>query len=250
MFVAKAKNWYADAGLQVSFLSPHTDEYKATPASRVESGEASFAVAPSESAISYHIRSASMPKPALKAVGALLQSDDSAIATLKSSGIDRPAKLEGKRYASYAARFEGRIVQEMIRADGGGGDYTELALPMLGVWNTLLSGEADATWIFQGWEGVQASMAGVELNTFKLEDYGIAYGYSPVLLAAPQTLSERGDAVKAFLGATTRGYQWAAANPAEAAQVLVDAAKSEFPDLDRLNLELVKRSVEVVAKVW
>ena len=43
----------------------------------------------------------------------MLQSDTSAIVTLKSSGIDRPALLDGKRYASYAARFEGRIVQEV-----------------------------------------------------------------------------------------------------------------------------------------
>jgi hypothetical protein len=50
----------------------------------------------------------------------------------------RCPQLDGKRYASYAARFEGRIVQQMLKADGGSGDYQELALPMLGVFNTLL----------------------------------------------------------------------------------------------------------------
>ena len=77
----------------------------------------------------------------------------------------------------------------MIKADGGGeGAYTELALPMLGVWNTLLKGEADATWVFMGWEGVEAELAGVALNAFKLGDFGVPYGYSPVLLAHPDTL--------------------------------------------------------------
>lgn len=33
-----------------------------------------------------------------------------------------------------------------------------------------------------------AERAGVQLNTFKLEDYGVAYGYSPVLAAHPDTL--------------------------------------------------------------
>lgn len=28
-------------------------------------------------------------------------------------------------------------------------------------------GEADATWVFLGWEGVEAARAGVELNSFK-----------------------------------------------------------------------------------
>lgn len=41
-------------------------------------------------------------------------------------------------YASYGARYEGRIVQQLIRADDGGGAYDERALPMLGIWNTLL----------------------------------------------------------------------------------------------------------------
>ena len=163
-----------------------------------------------------------LPLPPLQAVAALLQDDPSAIVTLTSSGIDRPALLDGKRYGSYSARcvrggwvdggrgretpagpaagqwsawlqqarptlrvaqrappprnprplllppeapwpphasslpsaslpplpfphvhpsahrYEGRIVQELIRADGGAGDYTELPLPSLGIWDTLL----------------------------------------------------------------------------------------------------------------
>jgi hypothetical protein len=35
----------------------------------------------------------------------------------------------------------------MIRADGGSGDYIETTPPMLGIWNTLLDGSADATWV-------------------------------------------------------------------------------------------------------
>jgi hypothetical protein len=57
---------------------------------------------------------------------------------LASSGIDRPSKLDGKTYASYGARYEGRIVQQLIRNDGGKGEYTESTPPMLGIWNTLL----------------------------------------------------------------------------------------------------------------
>ena len=40
-----------------------------------------------------------------QAVAALLQTDTSAVVTLKSSGIDRPRKLDGQTYASYGARF-------------------------------------------------------------------------------------------------------------------------------------------------
>jgi hypothetical protein len=42
-----------------------------------------------------------------------------------ASGIDRPKQLDGRKYASYAARYEGRIVQQLIRNDGGAGDFDE-----------------------------------------------------------------------------------------------------------------------------
>lgn len=66
------------------------------------------------------------------------QDSTSAIVTLASSGIARPAQLDGKTYASYGARFEGRIVQQLIRNDGGKGDFLESTPPMLGIWETLL----------------------------------------------------------------------------------------------------------------
>lgn len=40
---------------------------------------------------------------------------------------------------SFACRYEGRIVQQMIMNDGGQGDYHEAALPMLGIWDTVLA---------------------------------------------------------------------------------------------------------------
>jgi len=37
-------------------------------------------------------------------------------------------------------------------------------------------------------QGVEAERKGIALNIFKLEDYGIKYGYSPLLVAHPDTL--------------------------------------------------------------
>lgn len=110
-------------------------------------------------------------RPALKAIAAILQEQTSAIVTTKASGLSRPRDLDGKVYASYAARFEGRIVQKMIMADGGRGDFEESTPPMLGIFDTILAGKADATWVFMGWEGVIAARAGVELNSFYPQVY-------------------------------------------------------------------------------
>lgn len=40
---------------------------------------------------------------------------------------------------SFAYRYEGRIVQQMIVNDGGQGDYNEATFPMLGIWDTVLA---------------------------------------------------------------------------------------------------------------
>ena len=151
-YVAKAKGWYAEAGLEVTLLSPHHDGYKTTPAARVADGSATFAVTPTETVVSSHTLPPSQAgtKPRLVAVATLQARSTSAVVTLKSSGRNTPKELDGATYASYGARYEGRIVQQMIRNAGGKGEYAETVPEMLGIWNTLLAGKADATWVFMG----------------------------------------------------------------------------------------------------
>ncbi|GFR51920.1 hypothetical protein Agub_g14404, partial [Astrephomene gubernaculifera] len=82
-YIAKQKGWYAEAGLDVRLVSPHVDEYKTTPASRVADGSCMFGVTPSESVISAHTwGNAPGAKPKLVAVAAILQDSTSAIVTL------------------------------------------------------------------------------------------------------------------------------------------------------------------------
>ncbi|XP_024367298.1 uncharacterized protein [Physcomitrium patens] len=243
-YVAQARGMYADVGLSVKFISPHCDNYKATPALRVSAKEATLGLGPSETLFSYHSES---EKPDLIAIATLLQQDLSSIATLKKSGINRPQELDGKRYASYGARYEGRIVQKMIQNDGGKGDYEEIVPAKLGIWSTLLEGKADATWVFSGWEGCAASIAGVELNEFRLSDYGIPYGYSPVLFCHPDTInSDSADKLSNFLLATAKGYAWAARQSClEATKLFLKQVKQEHPDLleEAVAQELVSESL-------
>ncbi|MEW5316999.1 MAG: hypothetical protein WDW38_008333 [Sanguina aurantia] len=258
-YIALAKGFYSDAHLDVKLLSPHTDDYKVTPASRLMDNSAQFAITPSETVVSYHCQQketdpcsasalsagSATQRPPVVAVAALLADSTSAIVTLASSGLARPAQLDGKVYASYGARYEGRIVQQMIKNDGGAGKFIESTPPMLGIWHTLLKGEADATWVFMGWEGVEARRKGVELNTFKLEDFGVAYGYSPVLVTHPDIIRDQPALVSSFLAATSKGYTWAAANPAEAAELFLSTVSEHHaaaPAPEPLDAEMVREA--------
>ncbi|MHB9094698.1 MAG: ABC transporter substrate-binding protein [Eubacteriales bacterium] len=59
--------------------------------------------------------------------------------------------------------------------------------------------------------------------------------YTPVLVTNEKHISEQQELVKKFLAATVKGYQFAIANPGEAANVLLKNAPE-------INLDLVKAS--------
>ena len=52
-FVALERGYFADRGLEVTFESPHSDDYASTPASKLAAGKVDIAICPSESIISY-----------------------------------------------------------------------------------------------------------------------------------------------------------------------------------------------------
>lgn len=237
-YVALANGSYERADLDVQITTPEADHYQTTPARQLADGAVDLAVMPSESVISYH---ANDPDSTFVAIAALLARDASAIVTLKQNGLDRPQQLDGRVYASYNARFEDEIVKQMIRNDGGRGQFVSHKPERLGIWHTLLTNEADATWIFLPWEGVEAELRDVELNKFLLEEYAIPYGYSPLLVTNRDWLTANTDVMHRFMAATTAGYQFAVAQPDEAARILAETAN--HPTLaNREFLEMSQQS--------
>ncbi len=242
-YVAAAEGYYDERGVEVSIHSPAENDYERTPAKRVATGDVTLAIAPSESVISYRTH----PEyPSLTAVAAVSQVDKSAIVALRDSGIGRPADLDGATYASYDARFEDHIVRQLVRNDGGEGEIETVTPPKLGIWNTLLDGDADATWVFMPWEGLLAERDGVDLTPFYLDEYGILYGYTPVLLARSDSIGTDDDDLGGFLDATARGYQFAAENPEEAADIL----QSEAVGMDVDDAAFLRESQRRLAEAY
>jgi ABC-type nitrate/sulfonate/bicarbonate transport system substrate-binding protein len=216
-FIAKHLGFYEEEGLDVMIISTEEDNYKVTPAKKVELGLADFALCPMESLVSY--RTKDKPFDAV-GIATIFQEDISAICALRSSGITRPRDLDNRIYASYNARYEDKIVEQMIKNDKGRGNITIKYPEKLGIWDTLLNGEADATWIFVNWEGIEAEAQGVELNLFRMSEYGIPYGYSPVIMTSKTKINENQADYAAFLRATKKGFQYAINHVENAAQIL------------------------------
>ncbi|MBO0936005.1 ABC transporter substrate-binding protein [Fibrella sp. HMF5335] len=232
-FVAQSLGYYSEAGLEVHLLTPESDNYTLTPAKKLALGQADFALAPFESVISLNTKANPMQAVA---VAALLREDISAIVALTSSHINRPSDLDGLIYASYKARYEDAIVKQMIVNDGGRGDLRITYPDKLGIWHTLLTNAADSTWIFDNWEGVEADTQGIQLTRFRLADYGIPYGYSPVLLTTRHQIDNNTEVYKRFLNATKKGFLYAVGNVAESAAMLAQFV----PQRDKERIDLLK----------
>lgn len=237
-FVARRQEFYRAENIELEIVDPSIDNYQKTPAKKLELDEVDFAIAPSETVLSYNTKKRPLR---VKAIAAILKTDASAIVSLENSDIERPADLPGKVYGSYQARYEDKIVQQMVRNDGGDGDFQIIYPEKLGIWNTLINGKCDATWIFRPWEGVEAEGREIALRYFKLKDYGIPYGYSPVIIAKSENIESQSDLYRRFMRATRKGFEFAQQLPAESVRILAEFVSAE----DLQNIELLKSQEEI-----
>ncbi len=223
IYVAQQKGWYAAQGLDVQIL-PYSDAN--TPDTLVATGQADFGISFEESVVTDRV-----DKLPVLSVAAVLQTNTSALATLKSSGLDRPAKLVGKRYAGFGTTYEEPVIATMLKTDGATNPTFKLITANLSGYQALVANQADFLWIYQGWEGVQATLDKVELNTFLLKDFGVPDYYTPVIIANESYLAAHGDVARRFLATTRQGYEYGVINPTDAADLLVAGAPAgTFPD--------------------
>ncbi|MEM6320890.1 MAG: ABC transporter substrate-binding protein [Bacteroidota bacterium] len=244
-YVAQAQGFYADQGLAVMLITPDADNYAVTPAKKVELGEVDFALCPMESIISYQTKAQPFK---MVAIASIFQHDLSAIATKPT--IQSPRDLDGKIYASYKARYEDGIVRGMVQNDGGKGQLQISYPDKLGIWERVANGEADATWIFMNWEGVQAQAGNLALNYFKMADYGIPYSYSPVIAADSSRIKNQQSAYTQFLAATKAGYLFAQNNPVQAVEILAPFVPDYDQNIDLMAALKMSASAFGKADIW
>ncbi len=215
IYTAIENGYYKQQNMNVQ-LVPYGSVY---PETLVATGQADFAVSFEESvAID---RAQGLP---IVSIAAVMQHDTSAMATLASSGITRPAQFVGKTFASSGDPAEQAVIDIMEANDGASSvGYNSVVVNNADV-SSLLTGHFNFVWIYQGVEGVMAKDAGVQLNMFSLQEYGVPDFYSPVLITSEQMIKNHPDIVRRFLAATSEGYTFAAQHPSQSADLFVKAA--------------------------
>ncbi len=232
-YVADAKGWYADAGVQLDVLP-----YGGT------APESILAAHQAECGISFQdsLTFAVAAGAPIVSTMAILQHTAQEIAVLDSSSIARPRDLDGKTYAGFGYPNEVPTLQAVIKADGGTGAFDTVTLDTA-AYEALYAKRADFVITFSAWEGLEAAQRNVKLRTFKFTDYGFPDFYQVVLACDADWIAKDPAAARAFVGATVKGLAFAAANPDEAAGILV----AQNPGVFDANPELPLASARFMA---
>ena len=234
IYVALANGYFEEAGLNVEVVQPPEDGAVAL----VASGRAQFGVSFQDYLAPAYVGEDKMP---VTAVAAVIQHNTSGIVSRAGEGMDHPAGLEGKKYATWDLDVEKATIRDVMTADGGDFDKVEL-IPstVTDEVSALQSGSVDAIWIFYGWAGVACEVAGLEIDYFDFADIDPVFDYySPVIIGNDAWLEENPEQARAFVAALSKGYSYCVEHPHEAADILMEAA----PEL-KSNPELVYASQE------
>jgi ABC-type nitrate/sulfonate/bicarbonate transport system substrate-binding protein len=163
VYVALAKGWYEEAGINVDIL-PYSD---ANPDTIVANGNADLGFSfPANLIFS---RGQDLY---LYSVAAVLQRNPTELAVLDSSSIKRPRDFDGKTYAGFGLPYEEPQIKTVVVADGGKGNF-DVATLSTAAYEALYEKRADFTEIFTTWEGIEAELRGIKLRTFRYSDYGV-----------------------------------------------------------------------------
>ncbi len=219
VYVANERGLYRDAGIKLK-LVPYASTM---PETLVNNRRADFGFS-YQAGVAY----ARAAGAAIVSVFAPHQKDTYAIGVRADrTDIKSPKDLDGKVYAGFGTPDEGPALRSAITDDGGKGSFRTVTLNT-SAYQAVYAGRADFTIPVTTWEGVEAKSVGKPMKYFRFEDYGFPEQYSSLIVAKSAWLAANPDLARRFIKATADGYRWAAANPAEAAKLVVRANPGTF----------------------
>lgn len=216
LYVAQAKGFYEEAGLDVEIVQPPEDGAVLMCAA----GQAQFAIGNQDTFGAV----LDQDEPyGVSAIAAVVQHNTSGIMSRAGEGLDSPKGLEGKTYSTWESPIEMAMMQNVMEEVGA--DFSTLKL----IPNTitdepaaLAAHQTDAIWVFYGWGGINADIEGVDCDYWNFSDINpVLDYYTPVIIGNNEYMEQNPDIAKAFLEATKKGYEYAIDNSKEAADMLI-----------------------------
>ncbi len=222
LYMAQENGYYRDVGLDVKIYVPSNPE---DVLKLVGSGKDSFG-------ISYEsdVLLARSEGIGVKSVAAMVQRPLNSLMTLKSSGIERPKQLEGKKVGYPGIPGHEALLATMLEKDGSSLDKVQLVNVGFDLVPALLGKKVDAVMgAYPVHEAILAEEQGQPVNVISVSDWGVPRYYELIMVTSDKLIKEQPDVVKRFMWATAKGYNAAIADPKRALDLLVKAN----PETDR-----------------
>jgi ABC-type nitrate/sulfonate/bicarbonate transport system substrate-binding protein len=225
LYVAIAKGYFKDAGIDVQVL-PYS---QSSPDTLIQAGTAQFGISFEPTAVF-----AAAAGGTNTSVMAILQHNPTGIAVLKSrTDLASPKDLDGKTFGNAGDSASSiALAKDTITNDGGTGDIKNVTLGT-SAYQALWNGKVDFVNGFATWEGIEGALKGDPMRFFFPQDYGLPDEYGVIVEGNTDWIKANEATAKAFVGALQKGYTYAAQNPKEAAQILIDQNPGAF-DNDQL----------------
>lgn len=221
MFIARDQGFYKEAGLDVTIL-PYSDTSAGV---LVASGAADFGIVGSTGLFAQRTAGAD-----LVGAYAVVQHETGRLVFMNDrQDIQTPKDLDGKTYAGFGSNWERKLIETLIRADGGKGEF-EIVTLGTSAYEALANGAVDFTLEIATWEGVKNELEGVKQRAFRYSDYGIPDQHTTLLASSGKYLKDHPETANAFLSATQRGFAFAADHADEAADILIHGNQDVLTD--------------------
>ena len=236
LYVAQERGLYAKAGLALRIRVPGSG---ADGAKLLAAGRTDLAI------MDIHDVALAREQGAdLVAVGAVVQRPLAAV--LASPAVRRPRDLEGRRVGVTGLPSDDAALDQIVRGDGGDPSAVKRATIGFEAVPSVVSGKVAAAIGFWNAEGVALTARRPGTKVFRLDAYGAPRYPELLIVATSKTLRDRGDAVRRFVDATSRGYAAVASAPegddGEAVRALRTGSgdRTIDPSTTRQQLDAVK----------
>ena len=209
LYAALGAGYFTQAGLNINLEVPANadDPLKLVAARKVD-------VAVNYESGVIFARSQTLP---VRSIGLVVSQPLTTVMFLRSSGINRPRDLAGRRVGFAVSGLEDAMIDQILRSDGATKANVTLVNVGFDIVPALLSRKVDA--VIGGYrnvERIQIEMQGQAVGMFEPERYGVPAFYELVLIANDTALQARRDVLARFVRAAGRGLALTVAHPDEA----------------------------------
>ncbi len=234
LYIAQREGYFEDEGLNVTMYTPSDPS---TVLQTVAAGSDDFGM-------NYQIdvllaRNKDVPVVSILGV---VQHPLNSVMTLKTSGLERPSQLKGKKVGYPGIPTNEPLLDTMLKHDGLNG-LEDVEMVNIG-WNiseSLISGKVDAV-IGAYWthESIHMENIGHPVNVMRIEEWGVPDHYELVLVTSEDYLEDNADVAERLVRAVKRGFEEAIEDPQAGVDTLVAENEEIDEKIDRPGADLLQ----------